>query len=156
MPSLHFVCSESELQPGGRKIIQVGRRSIGVFNVHGTYHALLNVCPHQLAPLCEGRICGYSPPSEVGEYRFEREGEIIRCPWHGWEFDITTGRSIFNPHEVRTASYAVAVKAVDAVDGADGTHGQASPHTGPQDPHPHPAVETFPVRVQGLGIFVEA
>lgn len=107
MPSPHVVCRMDELPPGQRKIVQIGKKSIGVFNVAGEYFALLNVCPHQMAPLCEGRICGYSPPSEVGEFKWEREGEIIRCPWHGWEFDIKTGKSIFNPHRVRTASYPV-------------------------------------------------
>jgi len=107
MPSPHTVCRMDELPPGQRKIVQIGKKSIGVFNVAGEYFALLNVCPHQMAPLCEGRICGYSPPSEVGEFKWEREGEIIRCPWHGWEFDIKTGKSIFNPHRVRTASYPV-------------------------------------------------
>lgn len=107
MPSPHTVCRMDELPPGHKKIVQIGKKSIGVFNIAGEFFALLNVCPHQLAPLCEGRICGYSPPSEVGEFKWEREGEIIRCPWHGWEFDIKTGKSIFNPHGVRTASYPV-------------------------------------------------
>ena len=46
-----------------------------------------------------------------GTFRFGREGEILRCPWHGWEFDVTTGRSIFNPHAVRVRAYPVAVEA---------------------------------------------
>lgn len=132
MKSRHYVCRAGELPPGARKILTIGRRSIGVFNVKGEYFALLNVCPHQLAPLCEGRVCGYSPPSAVGEFRYEREGEIVRCPWHGWEFDLKTGRSIFNPHKVRTATYPVTVEAGD------------------------PAVETFSVEVDAGGVWVEA
>lgn len=133
MKSRHFVCLATELPPGGRRIITVGRKSIGVFNVSGEYFALLNVCPHQFAPLCEGRICGYSPPSAVGEFRYEREGEIVRCPWHGWEFEIKTGRSIFNPHRVRTASYPVSVGVAD--DDA--------------------CVETFPVNLDDQSVWVE-
>jgi nitrite reductase/ring-hydroxylating ferredoxin subunit len=109
MPTPHTVCRADELPPGTKKIIQIGKKSIGVFNIADEYFALLNVCPHQMAPLCEGRICGYSPPSDVGEFKWEREGEIIRCPWHGWEFDIKTGKSIFNPHRVRTASYPAGI-----------------------------------------------
>lgn len=45
--------------------------------------------------------------SEVGEYHWEREGEIIRCPWHGWKFDITNGESVLKPLEVKTATFDV-------------------------------------------------
>ncbi len=109
MPSPHRVCRVSELPAGGRLIIELAGKSIGVFNVGGTYHALRNICPHQFAPLCEGKITGYAPHSAVGEYNWAAPGAIIRCPWHGWEFDITTGRSIFNPQRVRTQSIPVTV-----------------------------------------------
>ncbi|NJK91556.1 MAG: Rieske (2Fe-2S) protein [Blastochloris sp.] len=88
MPVKHVVCKQQDLPPGGRILVQIGNKSIGVFNVKGDYFALLNVCPHQFAPLCQGTICGINEPSEVGEFKFVRSGEIIRCPWHGWEFDI--------------------------------------------------------------------
>jgi nitrite reductase (NADH) small subunit len=48
--------------------------------------------------------------SKPGEYARAREGEILRCPWHGWEFDLTTGRSVFNPHKTRVRSYEVTVE----------------------------------------------
>jgi nitrite reductase (NADH) small subunit len=127
----HYLCPAAELPPGSRKIVSIGRKSIGVFNVAGEYHALLNVCPHQFAPLCEGKVTGYCAPSEVGEYLFERDGEIIRCPWHGWEFDLKTGRSIFNPHKVRTGRFAAGVET------------------------PEPGVETFPAGVDGAMVYVE-
>lgn len=100
----------SEVPPGSRKIVVASGRSIGVFNVHGQFYALRNSCPHQAAPLCLGAVTGMPPPSSPGEYRWERDGEILRCPWHGWEFDITTGRSIFNPHQTRVRAYEVAVE----------------------------------------------
>ncbi len=56
-------------------------------------------------------------PGKPGEYVWAREGEILRCPWHGWEFDITTGRSIFNPHRTRVKTHEVTVEPDDeAVD----------------------------------------
>lgn len=105
----HAVARVSELPPGGRKVVEVEGRSIGVFNVGGRYHALRNVCPHQGAPLCRGSIGGTALASAPGEYVWAREGEILRCPWHGWEFDLTTGRSIFNPHKTRVATYEVSL-----------------------------------------------
>ena len=107
----YVVCAANELPPGTRRIVTVGSRSIGVFNVGGRYYALRNVCPHQGAPLCEGPLTGTALPGPPGTFRYGREGEILRCPWHGWEFDVTSGRSIFNPHAVRVRSYPVAVEA---------------------------------------------
>ncbi|MCL4545292.1 MAG: Rieske (2Fe-2S) protein [Chloroflexi bacterium] len=80
------------------------------FNVRGSFFALLNRCPHQGAPLYLGKVTGTSLPSAPGEYRWGRDGEIVRCPWHGWEFDLTTGRSIFNPHRVRVRAYQVSIE----------------------------------------------
>lgn len=113
-----IVCPAAELPPGERKIIDTGDgRSIGVFNVAGNYHALRNLCPHAGAELCRGVVTGMNEPSEVGEYRWTRDGEILRCPWHGWEFDLLTGRSIFCPEKVRVATYETAVETFDvAVD----------------------------------------
>lgn len=106
----HVVGRVSELPPGGRKIVEADGRSIGVFNVAGSFYALRNSCPHQAAPLCLGAIKGMTMPSKPGEYIWGREGEIVRCPWHGWEFDILTGRSIFNPHKMRVKAYDVTVE----------------------------------------------
>lgn len=106
----HVVGRVSELGPGERRIVEAAGRSIGVFNVHGSYYALRNSCPHQAAPLCLGSIKGMTMPSRPGEYIWARDGEILRCPWHGWEFDITTGRSIFNPHKTRVKTYDVTVE----------------------------------------------
>jgi nitrite reductase (NADH) small subunit len=111
----HIVGRAGEIPPGERKIIEVAGRSIGVFNVQGTFYALRNSCPHQLAPLCRGHITGTTLPSQPGEYIWAREGEIIRCPWHGWEFDITNGESIFNPHRMRVKSYKVTVESATGV-----------------------------------------
>src|SRR5690606_38390105 len=94
----HVVARASEIPPGERLIVDVAGRSIGVFNVRGSFYALRNRCPHQAAPLCRGAVKGTALPGKPGEYHWGREGEILRCPWHGWEFDILTGQSVFNPH----------------------------------------------------------
>jgi nitrite reductase (NADH) small subunit len=106
----HPICRAADFPPGERRIVCIDGRSIGVFNVKGTYYAIRNVCPHQRAPLCEGPITGTTVPGAVGEYQWSREGEIVRCPWHGWEFDITTGKSIVDPAKLRVARYDVDVQ----------------------------------------------
>jgi nitrite reductase/ring-hydroxylating ferredoxin subunit len=93
-PRRWAVATIEEIPPGGRKIVDVAGRSIGVFNVHGTFIAVLNVCPHALAPVCLGRLGGTTLPSPPGEFCWGREGEILACPWHGWEFDLLTGRAL--------------------------------------------------------------
>lgn len=106
----HVIGLASDLEPGDRKIVMAEGRSIGIFNVHGSFFALRNSYPHQTAPLCLGAIKGMTMPSQPGEYIWARDGEILRCPWHGWEFDITSGRSIYNPHKMRVRSYDVTIE----------------------------------------------
>jgi nitrite reductase/ring-hydroxylating ferredoxin subunit len=82
-------------------------RSIGVFNVAGEFFALRNACPHQGGPLCLGVLSGLALPGPPGEYRYVRRGEILRCPWHGWEFDVRTGQSYVDPATTRVRAYPV-------------------------------------------------
>ena len=103
------VARVDEVPPGGRKIVAVSGRSIGVFNVGGRFVAVRNVCPHQGAPVCRGRVGGTTLPSEPGAYRWGREGEILACPWHGWEFDLLTGRALADP-SARLRTYPVTVR----------------------------------------------
>jgi 3-phenylpropionate/trans-cinnamate dioxygenase ferredoxin subunit len=91
------------------KLVEVKQHSIGIFNVNGEFVAALNVCPHELAPVCRGRLGGTTLPSAPGEYRWGRQGEILACPWHGWEFDLLTGRALADPR-VRLRLYSVIVE----------------------------------------------
>ena len=98
-----------EIPPGSRKIVRVRGREIGVFNVDGHFYALKNVCAHQGARVCLGKVSGRTLPSGVYEFNYGMEGRILRCPWHGWMYDITTGRSIFDP-SVGVVTYPVEVE----------------------------------------------
>jgi 3-phenylpropionate/trans-cinnamate dioxygenase ferredoxin subunit len=71
-------------------------------------------------------LIGLLQAADSRHLEFSREGEILRCPWHGWEFDITNGRSIFNPHRLRVRSYDVTIETDD----------------------PDPSIDTFPVTVE--------
>jgi nitrite reductase/ring-hydroxylating ferredoxin subunit len=103
------VAQASEIGPGEVRLVQVKQHSIGIFNVNGEFVAALNVCPHELAPVCRGRLGGTTLPSAPGEYRWGREGEILACPWHGWEFDLRTGRALAD-ERIRLRLYPVTVK----------------------------------------------
>jgi nitrite reductase/ring-hydroxylating ferredoxin subunit len=103
------VARVTEIPPGGRKIVEIEGRTIGVFNVHGTFVAVLNVCPHELAPVCLGAVRGTALASAPGEYGWGREGEILACPWHGWEFDLLSGRALADDRK-RLRLYPIVVR----------------------------------------------
>jgi 3-phenylpropionate/trans-cinnamate dioxygenase ferredoxin subunit len=106
----HVVARVDEIPPGSRKIVEVAGRSIGVFNVDGRFHALRNRCPHQGGPLCEGFVFAALRSSGPGDYDHRPGEAFVRCPWHGWEFDIATGQSWFDPQRTRVRSYPVSVE----------------------------------------------
>ncbi|GBG11424.1 hypothetical protein PAT3040_06241 [Paenibacillus agaridevorans] len=104
--AVYPVARTEEIPEGTFKIVQIEGRSIGVYNVKGEYYAINNYCPHQGAELCKGPVCGTTLESQVYEFIYGRDREILRCPWHGWEFDIKTGKSLFSD-KVRARSYPV-------------------------------------------------
>jgi nitrite reductase/ring-hydroxylating ferredoxin subunit len=144
----HVVATVGEIPPGGRKIVEVLGRSIGIFNVNGEFFALRNRCPHQGGPLCAGRLFGVLLPGLPGEYHFTRPGELLRCPWHGWEFDIRTGQSWFDPARTRVRAYEVSVASGEAlIAGAEAPPGELQ--KGPY------VAETYPVSVEEQYVLVE-
>ncbi|MDB5568917.1 MAG: uncharacterized protein JWN93_100 [Hyphomicrobiales bacterium] len=106
----HVVAKADEIAVGSRKIVQVGGRDIGVFNVGGQYYALANKCPHEGAALCAGVVTGLVLSDGPNDYKLTREGEFLRCPWHGWEFDIKTGQSWCDPNSMRVRQFNVKVE----------------------------------------------
>ncbi len=150
------VAAVAEIPPGGRKIVEVGGVSVGVFNLGGEFFALRNRCPHQGGPLCEGKLWGLLEATVPGEFRLSRPGEILSCGWHGWEFDVRTGQSWCDPRRLRTKTYRVQVEP-GAHLLAEETESAAEPPAeamagrvkGPY------VAETFPVTVDGEYVVVE-
>ena len=103
------VCRTDELPPGTQKIFQIKGKEIGIFNVSGTYHAVLNFCPHEGAPVCRGHVSGTVKPSEVGIHDWGLNGQVLACPWHGWEFNLEDGRSLHDAR-CRLKTYRVEVE----------------------------------------------
>jgi len=106
----YVVAPAHEISPGGRKLFEVRGRKIIVFNLGGEFFAMSDRCPHQGGALCEGRLTGLVESSEPGEYRVSRQGEILRCPWHQWEYDIRTGKSWCDPRRVQVRNFKVDVE----------------------------------------------
>lgn len=107
--SRHFAARESDLLETGRTIVTIHGMQIGLFRLGESYHAWRNVCPHQAAPVCVGPVEGTTLPSGVYEYAYGHDGCVLRCPWHGWEFDLRSGIHLANP-EVKLKGYDLEVE----------------------------------------------
>ncbi len=139
----HVVAAVTEIPPGERKLVELEGRSVGVFNVVGQFFALRNRCPHQGGPLCAGELTGFTAAAAPRAYRYERKGEILRCPWHNWEFDVKTGQSWVDPARLRVRAYPAQVAR-----GADlPAAGAAAGAVGGREQGPYTA-ETYPATVE--------
>jgi nitrite reductase (NADH) small subunit len=92
----YFAAKVADVITNGRVIATIKGMEIGIFHVNGEFYAWRNVCPHAAAPVCEGQVCGTRLPSLVYEYAYGKDREVVRCPWHGWEFDLQHGRHLAN------------------------------------------------------------
>jgi 3-phenylpropionate/trans-cinnamate dioxygenase ferredoxin subunit len=90
--------------------VEVEGRGIAVFNTDGVFFALRDVCPHQGARLSAGQMVGTLTADRPGCYEYESDRKLVRCPWHGWEYELATGRSWFDPEHNRVRPYPVSVE----------------------------------------------
>ncbi len=132
------VARAEEVPPGEHKRVEAGGRPIALFNLGGEFFAMIDKCPHQGGSLCAGTISGHVRSPEPGVYLYERRGEMVRCPWHYWEFDIRTGQSWFDPAKTKVRQYPAHVES--------GAQLQQGPYK----------AETLPVTVEDNYIVIEA
>jgi nitrite reductase/ring-hydroxylating ferredoxin subunit len=106
------VCRKSDLNAGEMMEASFGRHSIVVCrSSDDKYYAFLNRCIHQGAPMAKGKLCGAPEPTDkVGEYNFIKEGEILRCPWHGREFDIKNNGCMLADSRYKLRQFKVSVE----------------------------------------------
>ena len=93
------MCATEELDAGEMIGAKLGKLPIVVVRLlDGSLHALADRCLHHGGPLHRGVFGGRgAAKGQVGDYSSEREGEILRCPWHGYEYDVRTGCTLFDP-----------------------------------------------------------
>ena len=137
MPA-HVVAAVDEIPPGQRKLVELNGRAVVVFNLGGEFFALTNRCPHRGGSLYHGIQTGLVESKEPGQSCYSRPGEMVKSPWHGWEFDIRTGKSWCDPNRVKARQYPVSVE--------PGTALVEGPYV----------AETFPVSVEDRYVVVEA
>jgi len=138
----YVVGAVADIPPGASTVVYPDKvkSGIGVFNVDGEFFALKNTCPHLGGPLCKGRVRGTTEADQSDKDRigmhWVRDGEIIACPWHHWEFDIKTGRTLFESRQ-KVRSYAVTIEPPEVLERLKA------------------GVETVPVSVEGATVVLE-
>lgn len=111
-----YVVDQLEAFPEGtRRVFDAGGRSVAIFNRGDRFFALRNICPHHGAPLCTHELRGTMTASKPGEYVYAQDGEIVRCPWHGYEYTVEDGRCLADPGSYRVKVYRVEVEESDVV-----------------------------------------
>jgi nitrite reductase/ring-hydroxylating ferredoxin subunit len=90
----YYAGALADIPETGGRIVMIKGMEIGLFRVNGQLVAWRNMCPHAGAPVCKGPVCGTKLPSLVYEYEYGMEHEVLRCPWHGWEFHLTSGEHL--------------------------------------------------------------
>ncbi len=90
------VANVSDIPAGSGKVVEVDGTSIAVFNCEGSFYAIENTCKHRGGPLGEGQL----------------SGKTVTCPWHGWQYDVTSGVCTMNP-SIKSQTFAVKVDGDD-------------------------------------------
>jgi 3-phenylpropionate/trans-cinnamate dioxygenase ferredoxin subunit len=103
----YVITKAADIPVGSRQCVTVAGRDIVVFNVDGEYFGLADKCPHRGARLSAGMLVGRIESGGYGDYHLKSRGTTVRCPWHGWEYDLKTGRSFCDPNHVRARGYEI-------------------------------------------------
>ena len=91
------VATMSDLAPGQSKKVEIAGKTVAVFNIGGSYHAMDDTCTHRGGPLSEGQV----------------EGNVVTCPWHGAKFNVTSGEVVGPPARAGVSSYRCRVNGSD-------------------------------------------
>lgn len=92
------VACRGDIAEGTGKVIEAAGRTLAVFNTGGIFYAVDNACKHSGGPLGDGEV----------------HGTRVICPWHGWEYDFTTGYNVDDP-EMKLTCFAVRVEGEDVL-----------------------------------------
>ncbi len=96
--ALTKVATKSEIPPGTGKVVEVGGKTVAVFNCDGAFYAIDNTCKHRGGPLGEGSV----------------SGTTVTCPWHGWEYDVSSGSCQTDP-SITVQAFSVKVEGDDVL-----------------------------------------
>ena len=98
MPAFVKVADLSEIPAGTVKEVEANGKKIALANIDGLFYAIDNTCVHRGGPLGQGFL----------------EGDLVECPWHGWQYNMKTGQCAFNP-AARVPAYEVKTEGADVL-----------------------------------------
>lgn len=108
----HRLCTVEEIPAGEKRGFTV--KNIPIVVVHsqkGEFYAIYGMCPHQRSPLLAGVLGGLTVAEQAGQaFEYIREGEILRCPWHGFSYDVTTGACLAEEKKLRIKTYPLTIE----------------------------------------------
>jgi nitrite reductase/ring-hydroxylating ferredoxin subunit len=112
-----YIGASERVPEGGRLVVDVADKTIGIFRVDGRLYAWENTCAHQGGPVCQGKIIPrvtelIDDGGESRGFAFDDSSLHIVCPWHGFEYDIKSG-----VHPGRRAARLIHVAVEEAADG---------------------------------------
>lgn len=103
----HRIGRIDEVRRDGCRVVEVEGKPVGVISVGDSFYAISDRCPHMGASMCAGSLGGTFVAARPHELVYGLDQRVIRCPWHGWEFDLETGRSLLEPRRVGLRTYRV-------------------------------------------------
>ncbi|MFW8566247.1 Rieske (2Fe-2S) protein [Orrella sp. 11846] len=107
----HRVCHIDDIPHHTGLALEVAGRPIGVMRTKDNVYAFRNMCPHKRAPLALGTVGGTMLPTPcAGELDYGMDEQVLKCPWHGWEFSIETGECLFGVSDSKVRTYPVSVR----------------------------------------------
>lgn len=112
----NVVCAVKDVGESGLHRVEIrGRAWVVVRGPDGTYHALRDLCPHEGAPLSAGNCMNKVIGDEPGQFTSDPSTIVLRCPWHGYEFDVTNGQCIVEPDRIMVRHMALEIEGDDIV-----------------------------------------
>jgi nitrite reductase (NADH) small subunit len=96
-----------DVRRDGCRVVDVAGRRVGVISSGTAFYAISDRCPHMGASMCTGSLSGTLLPSAPHELVYGLDQRVVRCPWHGWEFDLESGRSLLEPRRFGLKTYEV-------------------------------------------------
>jgi nitrite reductase (NADH) small subunit len=100
--------SAADVEEGRFLVVSLRGVEIGITRMGDRYYAVRNICPHQQAPICLGKVMPAPLPSAPDEIRFDRTRHVVVCQRHQWEFSLVSGDVLFTTARGRLRTYAAA------------------------------------------------
>lgn len=93
----HHVGPVAEIDVGESLLVEFNGIEIAIYHTENGFFAMSNYCVHQGGPLCEGPVTGTVSQDTDGRLTYDSDQEVVKCPWHGWEFELESGEHLSRP-----------------------------------------------------------